>query len=100
MAVVVGMAEHSSPCRSTRNWRGKRPESASRAGIWVSSTRILTLLGKKDRGDGLPAQRRFSATILTLPHDRASTGFAPHLPFARLWWPLARMLSGEAAKLR
>ena len=40
--------------------------------------------------------------------DRAETGrsalgtalHAPHLPFARLWWPLARTLSGEAAKPR
>src|SRR6516165_8919612 len=81
MAVVVRMAEHSSPYRSTRNCRGKRHESASRAGIWVSSARILTLLGKRDRGDGLPAQRRFSATILPLPHDRASTGFAPKMVY-------------------
>ena len=34
-------------------------------------------------------------------YDRAGIrNPSPHLPFARLWWPLARTLSGEAAKPR
>ena len=37
---------------------------------------------------------------LLLKIEPSVTAHAPHLPFARLWWPLARTLSGEAAKPR